>query len=97
MRTISLLNITFVTIGSCESLRRGEIKIATQEQSSSVSKEAFLHTEHRILARKRMDERCINLALPQKQRRVTRACWLQVLEYNLQVAPNASSKLKLVL
>jgi len=59
-----------VTIGSCESLRRGEIKIATQEQSSSVSKEACLHTEHRILARKRMDERCISLALPQKQRRV---------------------------
>ena len=63
MRTISLLNMTFVMIGSCESLRRGEIKIATQEKSSSVSKEACLHTEHRILARKRMDDLRINLAL----------------------------------
>src|SRR5713226_6672062 len=71
MRTISLLNMTFVVIGSCESLRRGEIKIATLEKSSSVSKETCLHAEHRILARKRMDDLRINLALPQKQRRVT--------------------------
>src|SRR5712692_1646154 len=71
MRTISLLNMTFVVIGSCESLRRGEIKIATQEQSSSVTKEAFLHTEQRILARKRIDDLRINLASPQKQRPVT--------------------------
>ncbi len=71
MRTISLLNMTFVMIGSCESLRRGEIKIATQEHSSSMTKEACLHTEHRILARKRMDDLRINRALPQKQRRVT--------------------------
>src|SRR5260370_41262451 len=78
MRTISLLNMTFVVIGSCESLRRGEIKIATQEKSSSVSKEACLDTEHRILARKRIDDLRINLALPQKERRATRACWLQV-------------------
>jgi len=63
--------MTFVVIGSCESLRRGEIKIAKQERSSSVTKEACLHTEHRILARKRMDDLRINLALPQKQRRVT--------------------------
>ncbi|HVS81440.1 MAG TPA: hypothetical protein VHE60_06880 [Pyrinomonadaceae bacterium] len=52
--------MTFVVIGSCESLRRGEIKIATQEKSSSVTKEACLHTEHRILARKRMDDLRIN-------------------------------------
>jgi hypothetical protein len=57
--------MTFVVIGSCESLRRGEIKIATQEKSSSVSKEACLDTEHRILARKRIDDLRINLALPQ--------------------------------
>jgi len=63
--------MTFVVIGSCESPGRGEIKIATQEQSSSVTKEACLHTEHRILARKRMDDLRINLALPQKQQRVT--------------------------
>ncbi len=68
MRTISLLNMTFVVIGSCESLRRGEIKIATQEQSSSVTKEACLHTEHRILARKRMDDLRINLWHTEKLR-----------------------------
>ncbi len=71
MRTISLLNMTFVVIGSCESLRRAKIKIATKEKISSVTKEACLHTRQRILARKRMDNLGINLALPQKQRRVT--------------------------
>jgi len=63
MRTISLLNRTLVVIGSCESLRRGEIKIATQAKSSSVTKEACLQLEHRIPARKRMDDLRINLCL----------------------------------
>ena len=74
MRTISLLNMTFVVIGSCESLRRGEIKIATQEKSSSVTKEACLHTEHRILARKRTDDLRINLWHAEK----VRIRWLTV-------------------
>jgi hypothetical protein len=60
--------MTFVVIGSCESLRRGEIKIAAPEKSSKVTKEACLHTEQPIPARKRMDDLRINLALPQKQR-----------------------------
>ena len=71
MRTISLLNMTFVVIGSCESLRRAKIKIATKEKISSVTKEACLHTRYRILARNRMNNLRINLAVPQKQRRVT--------------------------
>jgi len=63
--------MTFVVIGSCESLRRGEIKIASKEQSSSITKEACLRTKDLIPARKRMDDLRINLALRQKQQRVT--------------------------
>jgi hypothetical protein len=66
--------MTFVVIGSCESLRGGEIKIATQEKSSSVTKDACLHTEHRIPARKRMDERRIKLWHAEK----VRIRWLTV-------------------
>jgi len=52
--------MTFVVIGSCEMLRRGKIRIARQAKSNNVSKEARLHTEHRIPARKTMDDLRIN-------------------------------------
>jgi len=66
--------MTLVVIGSCETLRRGDIKIATQEQSSSMTKEACLHKEHRILARKRIDDLRINLWHAEK----VRIRWLTV-------------------